>query len=526
MALDFPLNPVNNQVYDNFIYNSTLGAWKVNWSLPTQLGTVTLGTWNASPIAIAYGGTGATDVATARANLGLAGLSGTQTFTGLQTFTSASTSTTPVVIKALSGQAADLLQITDNLNNIVAKFTNGGDFAEYNRVSVGSLTPIASTWLSVQPRFSGEVGQVIRGASGQTGNLQEWRNNVDTILSRVDASGNIYAPNINGTLVGNVSGTNVGKAGDVPFITLSNQTSWSNLPVGFGGMLNLSSTGLPVSNYQFFHKVANRDTAGGWGGVSIDYNTGALFVGTAIDNTVYATWKKLAFQSEAQTFTGQQTLSLITPAGTTTVAPIDLTPGTNLTTPLAGAIEYDGTVITATPNTSVGRAAVATPIFTSGVGTSGIAAATNYALFPAANDTITLPVGTYLVQLNFTLTVATSTTSTALNLNISGAGGAAGTFTWIGNGAIISAGTPTQYSQNAVALGTAFTVAPASAVAGRVYTVTGSGILRVTTAGTITPAYQFPTSPASGVVTLYAQNHMVITPLSSSGTAASTGAWA
>ena len=58
MALNFPTSPVNNQVYDNYIYNSTLGVWKVNWSLPTQLGTVTVGTWNANPIAIAYGGTG------------------------------------------------------------------------------------------------------------------------------------------------------------------------------------------------------------------------------------------------------------------------------------------------------------------------------------------------------------------------------------------------------------------------------------------------------------------------------------
>jgi len=38
----------------------------------TTLGTVTTGTWNATAIAVAYGGTGATDAATARTNLGLA----------------------------------------------------------------------------------------------------------------------------------------------------------------------------------------------------------------------------------------------------------------------------------------------------------------------------------------------------------------------------------------------------------------------------------------------------------------------
>jgi hypothetical protein len=213
-------------------------------------------------------------------------------------------------------------------------------------------------------------------------------------------------------------------------------------------------------------------------------------------------------------------------AGTATAAPLDFDPGTNLTTPAAGVVEYDGSVFYTTPSTSYGRSVVATQIFTSGIGTAGIAATTNYALFPAANDTITLPIGTYRVELNFALAVATSTTSTALNLNLRGAGTAAGSFTWIGNGAITAAAAPTQYAHQAIALGTVITVAPASAVAGRVYTVTGSGILRVTTAGTVIPAYQFPTSPASGVVTLYAQNHVVISQLSSSGSAASQGAWA
>ena len=216
----------------------------------------------------------------------------------------------------------------------------------------------------------------------------------------------------------------------------------------------------------------------------------------------------------------------ITAAGTTSVAPIDMTAGTNLTSPTAGAIEYDGTIATLTPNTSFGRAPISTPIFTSGVGTSGITLNTNYALFPAAGDTITLPVGTYYVQTAFQITVATATVSATTALNIRGAGTAVGSMTWHGTSSITQGGAASQFQVAATALGTNIVVTAASAVAGRVYLVRGTGILKVTTAGTIIPAYQFSATLTSGVVTLFADNHMVITPLASSGTATQTGAWA
>ena len=51
--------------------NTTLGSGVINSSL-TSLGNVATGTWSATTIGIAYGGTGATDAANARTNLGLA----------------------------------------------------------------------------------------------------------------------------------------------------------------------------------------------------------------------------------------------------------------------------------------------------------------------------------------------------------------------------------------------------------------------------------------------------------------------
>lgn len=50
--------------------NTTLGSSVVNSSL-TSVGTLTTGTWNANTITVSHGGTGATDAANARVNLGL-----------------------------------------------------------------------------------------------------------------------------------------------------------------------------------------------------------------------------------------------------------------------------------------------------------------------------------------------------------------------------------------------------------------------------------------------------------------------
>jgi hypothetical protein len=216
-------------------------------------------------------------------------------------------------------------------------------------------------------------------------------------------------------------------------------------------------------------------------------------------------------------------------AGTTIAAPLDFDPGTNLTTPAAGALEYDGNIFYATPNTSLGRATISTPVFTSGVGTAGVAATTNYALFPAANDTITLPIGTYQVELNVRLLMATSTVSAPFGFNIKGAGSAQGSLTWNGTASITDGGGANEFQIAATAFTTTGTgtmnLSAASAVAGRVYLVRGTGILKITTAGSINPSYRWAAAMTSGVVTLYAQNHMIITPLTSIGTSTFSGAW-
>jgi len=68
--LDLASGKTFNIAGTTVLSNTTLGSGVVYSSL-TSLGTITTGTWNGSTISISHGGTGATDAANARINLGL-----------------------------------------------------------------------------------------------------------------------------------------------------------------------------------------------------------------------------------------------------------------------------------------------------------------------------------------------------------------------------------------------------------------------------------------------------------------------
>lgn len=95
MPLDFPSNPVNGQIYDNFYYDATMDTWRAQGSGAALNAfvnpTITGGTISSlsTDLAIADGGTGASTASAALSNLGAAPLAGA-TFTGAISGTSAS----------------------------------------------------------------------------------------------------------------------------------------------------------------------------------------------------------------------------------------------------------------------------------------------------------------------------------------------------------------------------------------------------------------------------------------------------
>jgi hypothetical protein len=192
--------------------------------------------------------------------------------------------------------------------------------------------------------------------------------------------------------------------------------------------------------------------------------------------------------------TTSPTAVLMLKAGTATAstAPLKLTSGTNLTTPEAGAVEYDGTVFYGTTDTNFKRGTLPITNYTSGTGTAlgTNTEATNAVLLPAANDTITLSVGTYFLDVSYIVTRgATSTTSATARINIRGSGAAVGNFSGMSLSAPTAGGATANFSFDAVNITTDNVLTAASTTAAGVYTISLRGILKITTSGTIIPQY-------------------------------------
>ena len=190
-------------------------------------------------------------------------------------------------------------------------------------------------------------------------------------------------------------------------------------------------------------------------------------------------------------------------AGTTTVAPITLTSGTNLTTPVAGSWEYDGTAFYATPIAS-NRAVSVIEHFVARTGTKTMTSNTALqAIFSGGTGGLTngaLTVGastSYFFEMSINVS-AMSATSGNFGFSIVGAGTA--TFTsaaWHAFGLDntnqqTGANAGTTWQSTAGATGNIVTAAVGTAASAIV-----KGIFRINGAGTIIPSIQLTTASAA-----------------------------
>lgn len=210
--------------------------------------------------------------------------------------------------------------------------------------------------------------------------------------------------------------------------------------------------------------------------------------------------------------------------GTSSAAPVAFTAGTNMTTPSAGAFEYDGVVFYGSPQSNQ-RGVLATEQF--------IALTTNYTgtdntsaqkVFDAStNGAVTLAAGTtYFMEAVYYITRSAGTTSHTLSTLFA----LSGTLTSIAYTAetTSTAGNALGTVSRIYATGaTAVVVTAANTDANENITLAIRGMVRTNTAGTFTPQIQYSAAPG-GAPTILANSFFKLTPIGNN-TITTVGNW-
>lgn len=212
---------------------------------------------------------------------------------------------------------------------------------------------------------------------------------------------------------------------------------------------------------------------------------------------------------------------VILPAGTTTLAPLDFTSGTNLSTPLAGAMEYDGKVPYFTPQGTQRGIVPGMQFYCLQSGYSFTSGTTSVAMYGVG---VTLSSSTvYAFEGLFALYRATSTTATS-RLNF--AGTATLNNILYQTHSVFNPDTIPQVDSNNnmavinTAAVTAFTISAS------VNTITAfiTGTVSVNAGGTFIP--QYSQSANGGTTTNQAGSYFRIYPIGAAGANTSVGTWA
>jgi hypothetical protein len=223
-------------------------------------------------------------------------------------------------------------------------------------------------------------------------------------------------------------------------------------------------------------------------------DTWSLAHGTSFGalGTFVLKWTKNGFVTINQPTAAGAALTL--PAGSTTTEPLLLTSGTNLTSPVAGAVEYDGVVPYFTPTAS-SRGVVMTDAFEvlTAAYTLTSQTAAQKLLNGTSTGTITVPVGTFEFECQFSLSSVSATATVGFAL------GGTATFTqawWATTdvpGALATPGTAS------MTYNTAANTAISAAAASGFEVSKISGIVRVTVAGTVIPQVSMTVAAAAVV---------------------------
>ena len=223
--------------------------------------------------------------------------------------------------------------------------------------------------------------------------------------------------------------------------------------------------------------------------------------------------------------TGGNVVGFVRPTtGTAAQAPIRLTAGTNVSSPVGGAIEYDGVVLYATA-TDGDRGVLATEQFIALVSDyiANDSASAQKVFNSPTNGAITLDAATtYMMEGVYYITRGLGSNSHTLGV-LFALGGSLTSITYTADTtstATYALGAVSRFYNTTASL---LTVTAASTDTTENITVTIKGIVRTNAAGTFTPQIQYSSAPG-GAPTILKNSYFKMTPVGNS-TVASVGNW-
>jgi hypothetical protein len=229
----------------------------------------------------------------------------------------------------------------------------------------------------------------------------------------------------------------------------------------------------------------------------------------------------LAGTDATQTFTNK-TLG----AGTATVPPLLLTSGTNLTSATAGAVEYDGKVVYATPIGTQRGIIPTQQYYRLNATVAGADVSTAQSIFGVG---VTLSASTvYEFEIEVGLVKTAGATSHTISLGFGGTATINNIFhavaTMFNNGTnpMLINGTQTL---GYITTATATAVTGTGANASLVFALFVKGTVSINAGGTFIPQYTLSAAPG-GAYSTVAGSYIRINPLSASGAATNVGTWA
>lgn len=120
-------------------------------------------------------------------------------------------STVPLIVKAISGQTANIQEWQNNSGQVRAKIDSYGGFSSLAVTQIGNDLNGNGTSLLVYTKAAAGIPIVIKGFTSQTADLQQWQNISGTVLASISSSGGFTVPSltVSGDFTVNGTTTNI-----------------------------------------------------------------------------------------------------------------------------------------------------------------------------------------------------------------------------------------------------------------------------------------------------------------------------